>query len=291
MRDVKPQVFWLRRKYDPGKPGRAVTDADYDLKLSGDCDVYKPDGSRLMSLRCGVLSEEAMEAAWPILYKARTHKTSNRGIAAGGERHNRVRKDGTVSKTTIAEPVPSMILGYYDRYPRIPYCRQTAVMADNVEQWKAALPLLDEVAAAYKEAVPDRYEAQMAKVAQTSPDFVITGTPWTTLTVNHNWQTHLHTDRGDWIGEGRGYGTIFALTRGEFTGGTLVYPAYRVAADLRPGDVLFMDSHEWHANTPLEGVEGTYDRVSVVAYYRSKMGDCGSAAEELERAKQARGAL
>ncbi len=282
--------IWLRAKAKPGKLGREVTAADYDVLLTGDADVFKPDGSLLLSYRRGVLSDDALEAAWPILIRARSHTSYNRGIAAGGGRAPKRKLDGTASKTHYAKPTRSIVLGYYDRYPRIPYCRQTAIMAAHMDEWAAALPMLGEIAAVYAKTVPARYRAQMAKTQETSQDFVISGTPWTTLTVNHNWQTMLHTDKGDWIGEGKGYGVITALDRGEYKGGLLVYPAFRVAVDLRRGDVLMMDSHEAHANTALEGDPETFDRLSLVLYYRTKMGDCGTAAEELARAKS-RGAL
>lgn len=276
---------WLRKRVDPGALGREVTAADADLILTGDCDVFKPDGSLLLSLRRGVLSKEAMDAAWPLLYRSKDHVSLNRGIAAGGERQPYVKADGTLSNTHVAEPTHSIVLGYYDRYPRMPYCRQTALVAEHLNEWEDTQPFLREIAEVYAKTAPDRYRAQMAKAAETSKDFVITGTPWTTLTVNHNWQTRLHTDKGDWIGEGKGLGVITAITRGDFSGGTLIYPAYRIGADLRSGDVLFMDSHEAHANTALVGDPETFDRVSLVLYYRSKMAECGTAAEELERAK------
>lgn len=54
---------------------------------------------------------------------------------------------------------------------------------------------------------------------------------------------------------------------------------------MNDGDVLLADVHEWHGNTPLVPTRWPYERISFVFYYRAKMLECGSAAEELERAK------
>ena len=72
--------------------------------------------------------------------------------------------------------------------------------------------------------------------------------------------------------------------RGAYTG----FPQYGVAANVRTGDFLAMDVHEWHANTefkPVNKVKGTYkqkdvdnqwhyNRLSIVCYLREKMIRC-----------------
>jgi hypothetical protein len=67
---------------------------------------------------------------------------------------------------------------------------------------------------------------------------------------------------------------------------------------MRERDLLLFDVHEVHGNTPLvgEGPEcepenGGHERISVIYYFREKMTDCLSPAEELERAKNLRGSL
>ncbi len=48
---------------------------------------------------------------------------------------------------------------------------------------------------------------------------------------------------------------------------------------------MLFDSHHMHGNTALYGKVGNYTRISLVLYYRQNMIDCGTAAQELERAK------
>jgi hypothetical protein len=288
-----PPSIRLRRKYSVGSPGSEVSDDDYGMLLTGDVDVYKPDGSRLIVYRRGVLSDEALGRARPMLRKMRDYKSFNRGTAAGSPGVQVVRADGKLSNTSRSlVGVRSSIFGYFDRYPRIPYCRQTAFAIDlGASGMSEVRPMLLDAQDCFRDNVPERYERQMQEIRATSKDFVLTGTPWTTLTVNYNWQTRLHTDRGDLAA---GFGCITALRQGSFTGGLLVLPAFKVAVDIQNGDMLMFDTHEWHANTPIEGVGESgidWERISVVFYYREKMRECGTAAEELARAKSLRGSL
>jgi hypothetical protein len=178
---------------------------------------------------------------------------------------------------------PSGLAGYYDRYTRTPYCRLTAFNIDHSTEFDRARPLVRAVDRAFAEAVPDRYAAQQAIIQRTSPDFYIRGTVFTTMTVNHNWRTAQHRDAGDYA---PGFGVMSVLEAGHYEGGYLVFPQYRVAVDMRTGGVCLADVHEWHGNTEIVGTPGSYVRISLVFYYRANMVLCGSAAEELERAKR-----
>ena len=209
----------------------------------------------------------------------------------GGGRKHRVRKDGTVSKTDIAPPVQSIILGNFDRNPRFPYCRQTAFNAKHPLLFREGiLPFVQRVADTFRDAVPKRYESQTKHAEATHPAWVIPGTPFTTVTVNRNWRTMLHQDAGD-LPAPDGISTIAVVRRGSYTGCWLTFPQYGVGVDMKDGDVLIFDSHEWHANTPMEKESEDALRVSIVSYYRTKMKECGSPEEELERAKNLRGGL
>jgi hypothetical protein len=273
----------------------------YDLLLDEPCEVRKPDGSVLLKLVRPGVELELCEEFLPNIRKS-VGRTAGRGTAAGvvprGAKfsedgrsvakasrimYQRLKKDGTVSSTNESIRSPeSGILGYFDRYARFPYCRETAFTLDDSGRWDAILPYLRAVDAVFARHMPDRYATQRALVERTSQDFVIKGTAFTTVTVNRNFRTACHKDAGDLK---EGFGVMTAFRCGAFSGGELVFPAFRVAAKCRTGDVLLADVHEWHGNTPLRGVEGKYERVSCVFYYRSKMAQCGTAEQELERAK------
>jgi hypothetical protein len=137
----------------------------------------------------------------------------------------------------------------------------------------------------YRATLPERHAGQLAAIEATHPDWRIADTVYTTITVNRNWRTAYHRDAGDLIAPGQGVSCLVALWGGEATGGNLVLPAWDLEVELRSGDMILMDSHEIHGNTPIVGIPGKYHRVSVVAYYRTAMQECGSSDDEFARAK------
>lgn len=211
----------------------------------------------------------------------------NRGMATTkGAQVNPIRKSGYRSNTnevSADQAVNSSIIGFYDRYVRTPYCRQTAFNAKQAADFKECLPYFQSIARLYQEINPLRFAAHWAVVDRTNRDWIIPGTPFTTVTVNKNWQTAVHTDKGDLK---TGLSTITVLRAGEFIGAHLVFPHYRVAVKIDTCDLLLFNSHHMHGNTPLIGKINQFERVSCVCYYREKMHECGTAAEELERAKK-----
>jgi hypothetical protein len=283
--------------------GRLLDESSYDLLLREDARVLRPDGSPLLVLRRNALPLAVCAAAFPAVRLA-ARRNDNRGTAGGiipdsvkripgaraiasrkGVRWLGLKADGTVSRSDRAFVVRSGLVGYFDRTSRYPYCRQTAFAIDHPELLPACLDLFRAADRVFAESVPDRHAAQMAWAGRISPDFRLTGTSFTTVTVNQNWQTAVHKDAGDLKA---GFGVMTVLRAGPYSGGHLVFPAYRVAVDLSTRDVLMSDVHEWHGNTPLAGVPGAFERISLVLYCREKLVHCGSAAEELARAKARR---
>jgi hypothetical protein len=175
----------------------------------------------------------------------------------------------------------------------------TAFTAREVDRWDRLVPFFQRISNLLQEHVPDRYANQVAEANKTPDEWVIKDTPFTTITVNNTYPTGLHTDKGD-LDEG--YSTLATMRRGHYTGGYLTFPQYGVAVDMQDGDVLLMDAHEWHGNTPLicqcreslkmpghycsENLKenpGKYvspERISVVSYFRTKMTECKTQEEE-----------
>lgn len=282
--------------------GQFMDESHYDFVTSEDVEIRKPDGSVLLRYCPDRLPIDVCAAAFSILKEA-AGKTENRGHAGGrldqvakvhwptnakvtGDgRYRKIKKDGTISNTARANSVKSGIVGYFDRYPRIPYCRLTAFNLEHPERFQTSIPFIRAVDGVFKEESPERHEKQMGMIRKTSPDFYIHGTAFTTITVNSNFRTALHKDAGDYVD---GFGVMACLRAGEYEGGYLVFPKYRVAVDMRTCGVCLADVHEWHGNTRMNGVPGQFERLSCVFYYREHMADCGSAAEELQRAKALR---
>tara|TARA_R110000824_G_scaffold58569_4_gene158237 strand:- start:552 stop:1496 length:945 start_codon:yes stop_codon:yes gene_type:complete len=271
-----------------------ATSKDYSVLINSDCDAYKENGEPLFFYRKNRLPAEICKTAYKNLRKAAT-ATENRGMAAGPldteehlkhkqasrTRFQRIKPDGSLSRVFRSKKVKSGIAGYFDRNARRPYCRQTAFTEHNRKEFVASVPYLRGINSLFAEACPDRYKAQAAYAEKTNKDFIISGTVFTTVTVNRNFQTAYHLDAGDLKA---GLGNIAVLKAGKYEGGYTVMPRYDCAFDLGSGDVCFFDVHEYHGNTEIIA-KAPYERISIVCYYRENMADCGSMTEELGRAK------
>ena len=178
------------------------------------------------------------------------------------------------SDSTYGAAVYSGIAGWFDRYPRIPYGRATSYTRDHFEKFKMSFPFLKSLSKGFKEMMPKRYANQMEVAKKIDPEFLVPGTPFTTITVNKTFRTAAHYDAGDFT---EGLSNLLVLSNdGKFTGGYLIAPEYRIAVNVRPGDLLLINNHEvMHGNTPIVCEEGS-ERISLVVYFREKMLELGS---------------
>ena len=178
--------------------------------------------------------------------------------------------DNWISETNYAQSVMSGIAGYFDRYPRIPYGRETSYTEKNREKFAMAYPYLQKLNAQFKELLPVRWGNQRRAADKLDPKFLVEGTVFTTLTVNHNWRTACHYDAGDLH---EGFSNICGITGPEgkgWRGAEFILPEYRVAINLQPGDMLLVNNHGGiHGNDALIGDDN--DRLTLVSYFREKM--------------------
>ena len=265
------------------KIGKILTDQDYNLLVTREARVLKPNGKPLLVYLPGAVKED-MDEAYPTLTKIRM-PTDNRKHAAGTE----MVKVGKTRRRT--KPVLSGVIGYMDKSKAFQYCRLTAFTNKKIKHWQVLKPLFKSISKKFAEMVPDRYANQLAKVEATEPDWIIDDTVFTTITVNNTYPTGVHTDKGD-LDEG--FSCLAVARRGNYTGGRLTFPEYRVAVDMHDGDMILMDAHEWHGNTAIICECGNTldygpcpdchaERISVVCYYRTNMDACGTLQEEEEK--------
>jgi len=251
-------------------------------------------GEILLKWLPDVLDAAICRRAWESLRKVR-RPIMNRHTATGNDSTRPVPKlDGTISKTVqVAQRFrPDLrdthndLVGSMERSsPRRPICRLTSFTRDRPAEVERAIPFFQAVDRVFAAEMPDRYAAQLAYVGRTHPAWVIPGTAFTTVTVNRNFRTAVHTDRGDLA---EGFGVMAVLRAGTYRGGVFVVPAYRVGVDMQTRGVLLADVHEWHGNTEIVGIPGRYERISTVLYYRAKMHRCKSPEAELELGKRRR---
>lgn len=217
--------------------------------------------------------------------------------------------DGKIKKDHISNYVSSGIIGYFDRYDRNKFsnnfkkdsknsknskiskkkkdipCRTTKFTRDQVAKWKDSLPLIKYGDKLFKKLVPNKHKIQLIRAKKTSK-FQIENTAFSTVTINYNYQTGCHKDKGDFE---EGFGNLIVLEKNKcvendkngktnsYIGGLLGFPQYKVAVDVRQGDFLAMDVHEWHTNTKIKpSIKGTinFGRLSLVCYLRKNMKKC-----------------
>ena len=182
--------------------------------------------------------------------------------------------DNYISDTTYANPVFSGIAGWFDRYPRIPYGRATSYTQNHYDKFEMSFPFLQSLDRGFRELLPWRWGNQRAAADTMDQRFLVPGTVFSTITVNKTFRTACHRDAGDFSD---GLSNLLVLSNdGRFTGGYLVFPEYRIAVNVRPGDLLLVNNHEIiHGNTPIVCEEGS-ERISLVCYLREKMLELGS---------------
>lgn len=180
--------------------------------------------------------------------------------------------DNWISVTNYAKSVNSGVAGWFDRYPRIPYGRATAYTEHHPEKFAMAYPFLQSLNRGFKELLPWRWGNQKRAADKIDPKFLVPDTVFTTVTVNKTFRTAAHYDAGD-LNEG--LSNLLVVGTGDYTGGYLVFPEYRVAVNVRPGDLLLVNNHEvLHGNTPIvlnNPDDPTCERISLVCYFREKM--------------------
>tara|TARA_R110000787_G_scaffold2453_1_gene9748 strand:+ start:1867 stop:4230 length:2364 start_codon:yes stop_codon:yes gene_type:complete len=174
-------------------------------------------------------------------------------------------------KMKLSNPVYSNIVGYYDKQlipkkkeiPTIPKCRLTQFSSRYFLKYQTLIPYVEKLSSIMKNHCPDEYKRQKEFVEKTAEH--IGESCYSTITINKNFRTAIHIDKGDYK---EGIGTI--TTMGNFTGGQFCLPEYRIGFNLTPKDILFVNVHKHHGNLPFEGT-----RYSMVSYAREHLNKCG----------------
>jgi hypothetical protein len=299
------------------REGTYFTEKDADEIFDEDVDVYGQDpktGERklLARFRKHVLPNNLVKIGWEGYYQTAA-ASRNRGAAAGPIKLDsnywkkrkptevnkwsaRYYQNGKLSKMRVNNNVFSSVLGYFEQTPFMGLpCRLTSYTQKYFHQYKHGLPFIQAIDQTFKKLIPDRHAKQLA-AAKEKPQYQIAGTAFSSLTINRNFRTALHMDDGDFR---EGYGNLSVIERGRYTGGATLFPRYKIGFNVRTGDFLAMDVHEWHCNTEMTesaadkeynkklprvhhdavetgtlGGEKPFTRISFVCYLREKMRGC-----------------
>ena len=268
------KIIHVSKKYTEKKmntyANTFVSTSQIDQIIRENADVYSDDGKLLAKFRKKVLPQKALAQFYDATYSFTLKAvTANRGDATGSKQRN-LRENPRVC---------SAILGYFDRWApkqKIQFrkagiktpleIRETRFSQEQPDDFKKTFPLVQRIHDQYKKVVPSHFKRQNKKARQTP--FTIPKTAFTTITTNINFQTAIHKDRGD---DEEGFGNLVVIERGAYEGGETCLPQYGIGFDVREGDILFMDVHEWHGNLPMIKKDKDAVRLSVVCYLRKKV--------------------
>lgn len=245
-----------------------VTRDMIDTIIDYDADVYTEDGNLLLRFRKNALNKQHVQDFYDNVIDFAHNVTGNRGSTTGSK-----------TKSVYNNPrVMSNIFGYFDRFApvhkvsfkkagRTPLeVRPCRFNTEYPEKYKKCIPMIQDVDKLYKKYVPEAYAKQNRKAKQTH--FKIPGTCFTTVTTNVNFQTSIHTDRGD---DPEGFGNLVVIEKGKYEHGETCFPQYRLGVNLRTNGILYADVHKYHGNLPIKKIDKDAERLSVVCYLREKL--------------------
>jgi hypothetical protein len=246
------------------------------LILNEECDVYGENNVLLMKFRKNKLSEKNCNLFYDNTIQFATNSKSSNRITASGNKGKILGKGKTIGST---QKTMTNIIGYFDRFgpsqnfllsktkKKFPLSiRETYFTKSQPQKYANTHPLIEEINLQYKKLVPSHYQKQHAVSSQTP--FHISNTVFSTVTINVNFQTQIHKDKGDYQ---EGFGNITVISKGEYKGGETCFPQYGVGVNVRTGDILFMDVHQYHGNLPIVKEKPTDIRMSIVCYLRENI--------------------
>ncbi|KAG5509339.1 hypothetical protein JKF63_06649 [Porcisia hertigi] len=174
-------------------------------------------------------------------------------------------------------PPDTGLVGYYDYLtnPTPHKCRETAFSRKNWGLFSQSEPLLKHLDKLYSQLAPTHHHLQRVAIPA---QYQLCGTVFSTITVNRNFRTAVHTDKGDFRS---GLG-VLSVINGEFEGCHLAIKKLKKAFQLKVGDVLLFDTSLEHGNTEVMNPENHWQRTSIVCYLRTGL---MSSVCEMERRK------
>ena len=268
--------------------------------IKTDIDVYdKSSGELILSFKKNVIPKELYHIDKKLV-KYASVLSSNRGFAAGlvnssglikgkeswsakpefpcdkdgnilpedHDKHTSYFKyeDGRISKRMRSNSVSSNSIGGFTRNAGLP-CRLTYFTKNNLSAYETIFPLSSFISDLYFSYCPDKWLYQYDKYLSSPKEFIIPDSNFSTLTINMDFRTATHKDKGD-CKTGL---TCFTIKNcGSWSGGELLFPDYDIGIDVEEGDLLLFNPHESHCNNPIIGS----GRMSFVLYLRDKMDRC-----------------
>ena len=208
------------------KAGHFFDRSHYLRVLDNDVDIYDENGDLIAALRKNVIPAElSVLGSKSFLKYSKKMKSTNRGMASGlvdlskfsknavelldeGKVKSRIKfKDGRVSTYKLCNSSNSIVAGYINGKALSDYKkpnqiqseptkgRLTAFSKNQPEAWDQFLPLLDYVNNLFLDICPEQYQLQNQELEDCP--YRIGDSIFTTVTVNYNFRTACHKDKGN----------------------------------------------------------------------------------------------
>jgi hypothetical protein len=274
--------------------GQLVSDKDYDLVIKNDTDLYDEDTNELIAVfRKRQIPQKARDLARKIYsdIDKRLRPSVSRNTAAGPFTVERMRKwrddvaavknvnatqgylilkNGKTLKQLVSVPTTSFTAGLNCWKRRNGVIQPMGFSKQFPEEFYESIPFFQAIDKAFKDSHYDGW-MKNKKRCDTHRHLTIPGTQLSSVAINKNYQSSFHFDRGDFLD---GWSTLTVIEQGKYDGGFLVFPCYRIAVDVREGDILINQSHlHLHGNSPIKLRSKDACRLSYVTYLKNGMGD------------------
>jgi 2-oxoglutarate-Fe(II)-dependent dioxygenase family protein len=188
----------------------------------------------------------------------------HRSAAIGSKSMRRINKDGRLGKFQVAGPSALAIMDRDDVREGVfgavvgkgKRQAQLSQLTKEHPEWLECLrPLIERADQYYAALLPDYYAYQLEAIQRT-PKLRLWRTAYSSAYGVKHFRSCYHKDRSNLVGA---MSAIMPL--GNFTGGELVLPRWRIAIAFKPGDLFFFNPQVLHGNSPIKG-----DRASLVCY-------------------------
>lgn len=254
------KTILVQRNKNPIALGKMCSLKSTHTLVENEKTVVKDETGRVIAILIpSALSQSEIQAGRNLIrYKK---LTSNR-TKASGVSAKKVEKYGQGMMGT-AVAVNSSVVGYMEN-THLAACRQTVLMRKNRDFFNNdTMKLIKKISALFLLYAPTQHRKQAQFIKKINPNMRLGKTVYTTATVNVDFRTLTHADKGD-FSSGLGNLAVFQEDGKKWSGSEFLMPDFNLAIRLHEGDVLFADVHETHCNAKRVGG----GRISLVLYAR-----------------------
>jgi hypothetical protein len=238
--------------------GKVPAKEDYDKLIDFECEIYEKD-----KLVCTY--KKVSPEVKKILDYASANSTAKKST----------RTRGTVTMSSVFGALPRIAI-------REDYCRFSSDTRKNPAMFKLLCKAAQELWGVYKSDFPEMANYFESETQKINPDWMQTGTPFSTINLNKGFAIKYHKDAAN-------VSNVFSnviISKKMAEGGYFVMPQYRLALAQEDGWLAIVDGvNIIHGVTPITMLGKESYRNSFVFYTLSQLKHCDCKSGEIARMK------